>query len=216
MIPLTAFLPYVEPWAPGAPVPLMVQVLRDVCIDFCRVTNAVQLVETQDVAKGNRDFYPPEADSQFAVSVLQVTFNERSLQPVSIDSIRSGGALSALDDTLPVPQGTPLSYYMLYPGADTFYLYPTPDEDGILTVRASMRPTTEAEDVDDVLFRYWHRAIAAGALAQLLAMPDQGFTNLRAAQDAARAYSVESGRAAAEARRGGLRAASFVQPRRFA
>lgn len=201
---------------PGAPVPLMEQALRDACIRICERTNLIQVVESQTAAAGVQEFNGPGGTQQILARILRVSFGIQVLMPISVDSVRHGAALGAADRRLPVPQiGTPSSYYAASPGTDSFYLHPVPDKAGVLVIRAALRPTADATSVEDVLYDRWHSTVATGALAQLMAMPNQGFTNDKKAADAEAQFHAALSRASSEGRRGHLRGSGAVQLRLF-
>lgn len=216
---LGAFLPWVAPHVPGASDPLIEQAVRDACIEFCDATNIVQRVEVQGVLAGEPQYVVSAPQQQRLVAVLQVAYNSNPLKYAPIDTVEHGAALRAGYDAVVDPaRGTPMTYYQTTPGDDAIYLWPVPDTEvsDALAVRASFAPTRTATQVEDELFDDWLTEIVSGALARLMIIPAQPFTNPKLALEHERAFRAGVGAANAEARRGTGRGGLFVKPRPFA
>ena len=214
---LDLFVPWVEPNAYGAPEPLIKQMLLDAAIDFCGETNIVQTVEVQTVTEGEPRYDLAVPAQQTLVTVLDVFYRERRLRPALAENIESGAALRAgVDTAVESRRGTPELFYQITPSDSAVFLWPLPDQtvaDG-LGIRASFEPARNATSLDDKLYGSV-QTIAYGALARLLIMPGQPFTNPALAEEYERRFSSAISASRGEARRGNVRASSFVRPRSF-
>lgn len=216
---LTAFLPWVEPHVLGAPQPLILQALRDSCIELCERANIIQTVDVQDVTAALPDYDVAAPSQQRLTTVIAVTYLNQRLTPVASDMVDAGGAMRAGVDTAVAPSfGTPTSFYQSSPSDRGIHLWPVPDvtAPGALAIRAAFAPTRTATQVEDVLFDEWISVVVSGALAQLHSVPDQIFTNLRAAERHGQAAYAGIRSAAAEARTGSTRGSLRIKGRRFA
>jgi hypothetical protein len=216
---LDVFYPWVTPYVQSCPDPQIKQAIRDACIDFCTQTSLVQTVESQNVIAGEPqyDISPPVNHS--LIRVIEVMLNERPLEAVQIDQVKHGAAMRAGEDTVVAAVvGTPNRYYQVRPTDDTIFLWPVPDlsSTSTLAIRATFTPTRAASQVEDVLFDDWAPEIGYGALARLLMIPGQAWTN----PDMGSYFSKQYGKAVASAtafsRKGKVSDHARVQPVRFA
>lgn len=222
MTPLTSFLPYVLPHAYGAPDPLAEQAVRNACIELCDESNLVQTVTIQTATAGDPEYAITPPTQQGLSQILAVTFGAYPLRPVAPGDVEHGAAMragvEAVDAVLESTRGTPTVYYQTTPTDPNVYLWPVPAETkvGYLAVRAAFVPLRNATQVEDVLFEDWVVEIASGALAQLLAMPGQVFSNPSYAENHAKAFAAGVARAKAKARSAQIPSAMRVRARRFA
>lgn len=161
---LTDFLPWVRSHLPGCPQRLLLDGIREACIEWAKRTRILQTDLDYAVHSGNRivSLVPasvsPGDPMEFCVvwEVLKVVdADDRVLDPTNqYDS-------DALDyDT---QTGSPRAYYLS--GRNNLILAPIPDANGTITVKMVIRPSDDAATVDDILFDDWRDPIAAGARA---------------------------------------------------
>jgi hypothetical protein len=81
-------------------------------------------------------------------------------------------------------------------------LYPTPEAVYTLTVTAQCQPLRDAEELPDDLLRKWDRALDDGALAYLLGLGGQAWTNPAGARQHAIAFQAAINNARADEQRG--------------
>jgi hypothetical protein len=213
---LDDFSPYVVPYAPGVTTPMFEQALLSTAYDFCNQTDIVQEVVATGVSDGVGEYYIEVPNEMLLGRVLGVFYGELPLKLVALTHVDIPFALRGAVDGVDPPTNTPTVAYQREPGAATIWLYPLPDrtDETLLTVRASFCPARNATQVPDVLFDNWVETIAAGAIAELMSIPGQPFSNPAAPQYRARYLSgVASARS--EARKGRTLSSIRVRPRNF-
>ena len=215
---LDLFVPWVAPYVYGAPEPLIRQMLIDAAIEYCGATHAIQTVTVQSVVAGEPRYDLESPAQQKLSTILGVFYRDRPLLAVPIDNVHHGAAVRAGEDTVVEGRvGTPEGFYQVTPGEDAIYLWPRPDTDDpdALAVRAAFEPARNATSLADRLYDSVYD-IAAGAIARLLSMPGQAFTNAAGAERSWRQFqsALASGRMSST--RGDSRAALRVTPRPFA
>lgn len=218
MAKLSDFMPWIAPSAFGVLEPFAAQHIRDACIEFAEATGVIQTVEPADIVAGQALYeLSPPAQSEL-VDVIAVYYGTKQLGSVPVDMIGHGGAARVgTDTTIETASGTPVAYYQITPNDADIYLWPVPDEAAaaVLTVRASWRPTRTATLVDDVFFRDYAPDIANGALARILAVPGQPFTNPGQAAAFGAMFKAAISNTRAFARRGSIRTSMRVRARSF-
>lgn len=215
---LDLFLPWVAPYVYGAPDTLIRQMLVDAAIEFAHSTSIAQAVVTDTVSAGVPDYLVLTPSQQELSTVLAVFYQDRMLKPASLQDIESGAAVRAGQDSdVESPVGTPKYYYQITPDDDSIYLWPRPDETVVngLAIRAAFQPVRTASSLEDVLYD-WVRDIAYGALARLMKMQGQSFSNPTLAEIHEKMFAAALLQAKNLGRRGNLRSSASVRPRAFA
>lgn len=217
MAALTAFLPYVLPYVIGCAQPTAEQFIRSACIEFCARTLMIQDVATQSITAGVSEYDIDTPTSSVLNKVLAVMVKDSWITPVSTESVRSGLALRGAVGALTPASGEPSCYFQKTPTSSAITLYPVPDytlANG-LVIRTAFCPSRASTTVDDQLFEDWAEVISSLAIARMLMVPGQSFSNASLA--APHLINYHSGAAAAAnlARSGQAAAASRVQPVRF-
>lgn len=168
-VPFDEFLSDVLPNVPGVPTPMAISALRGACIEFC--TDTLYWQESLDAELVSAEDLP----LQVAVpsgAVLQQVLTCR------VDGRRVGVVTHDVLDGVTdwdTQRGAPSSFYM----ADMYSigLYPLPDAPVMVKARVALRPSQEASGVPDTVYQFWLDAIAAGAKARLMEMPNVGWSN---------------------------------------
>lgn len=215
---LTSILPYVLPHVAACPQPLALQAVNSALIEFCNETMMYQSLETQDVTAGVQEYSLSLPVNTRIVKVLGVWHLDNWLEPVSVESVRSGLVLRGAVGTATPTSNTPTSYFMKSPTDTAFQLFPIPAETvtlGLL-VRAAYRPSRTGSVVEDEIFHNWVEVLAAGALYRLLSMPSQPFYNPASAGVYYKTFSSGCRSASIKARSGSVAASSSVAHQRFA
>jgi hypothetical protein len=117
------------------------------------------------------EVFPPAGEA--VICPVQVWFKSQFLEPVAADLIRSVQAYNIDVPGVTALSATPTQYFWTAPS--TIGVYPVPDTSELetLTVRAALKPTRAATQLEDVLFDDWLDALADGTLARLHLMKDQ-------------------------------------------
>lgn len=218
MTPLTQFLPYVLPYALGAPEPMALQELRTACIEFCNTTLLDQEIATATATANKADYEIAVPPHKALTKILGVLYQDTWLTPTPVESVRSALALRGNVGSATVQAATPETYFQKTPTSAEISLYPVPDVTTVsmLTIRAAFAPARTATQVEDFLFDDWVDVIAAGALWKLAAVPGQSYTNPDVSARAAAQFNSALRSASIQARTGQIAAASRVRPRSFA
>lgn len=190
LIPITAFMPLVLTFAPTVPEPVAEQMIRLAAVEFCERTRCWRYMFTRRIggleeeacpAPGPVRLFPPYAtifEFEFAY------FNGAKLAPMQYSDIDI-----LPDDSDPV-SGPPTHITQAAPGQ--IALIPRPDASGSLNVSAFLKPvasdewsgsTYDMQEDDDLnvlpdfLLTQHGEAIQFGALARILAIPGQAYTD---------------------------------------
>ena len=178
-INLSAFLPLVRPYAPGAAIPTITQALRLAAIDFCARTRCWRRKITVDVT---RQDYPVIAPGYAEIHEIEhatfdggyplrnVPYNEVDPQDFDVEGVPTLITQVAPNEVALVP---------FMEGELTISVFLKPQQ-GVFHASTS-GPGGTAENwydsVPEFLLSQHGEAIAAGALSRLLVMPDQPFMN---------------------------------------
>lgn len=215
---ISTFYPLIEPYVIGCPVPLMNQAVLRSAIEFCRRTNAVQEIGTQDITADTTEYDIDVPTSSQLTCIVGVWVGGKKIDPVATDSVESGTAMRGNIGQDEVPPGNSTCYYQRLPSDSVIYLWPSPTDtitDG-LAIKAAFEPTQAATSLADVLWTYHADAIAYGALAYLMSLPGQSFSNPTSAVDFRTRFITSAEKAKSAARTGLVRNSLFVRPRAFA
>lgn len=169
MIDLDAFLPEINPKAPGVPAPAAYLAIRQACDEICtksRLWRYSEEVAVQDL----NELQISIPDQASLIDFESVLFNDRLLEPKTaqwMDQCMRGWRRSSIE-------GQPRFYTQLDVGA----LRIAPVDNGLLLVNAILKPSMDADQVPDFLFTLYHELVAWGALGRLLSTPEQPFTDM--------------------------------------
>ena len=165
--------PLVAPYAPGAPYPSMQAALREAAITFCERTRLWRYSYGADIP-GDVDYaiVVPAGATMFEIELAR--FNQDDLIPQSTEWL-DVNAHGWRDATL---QGKPS--WITQTAPDTLRIIPW--EAGHLDLALWLKPTEDAAQVPDFMVDKYRRCLADGALAYLLAIPNQPFSDPARAQ----------------------------------
>ena len=216
---LSDFLPFVTPYAPGVSDPMAEQAVLSACIEFCNRSCLVQNTSWEDAVVGQSALDVEEPSSMTLVKVLAVYHLDVRLTPRSREMVARGHAArgDAINGVTTTP-GTPSEWFNRDPQDPVISVHPAPDTAavGAFTIVAAHAPTRAAARVADVLYDDYAEDVAAGAIARLLTMPAQPFTNPVLAAPYAKQFRSAVNAAATVARVGMGAASPRVSPRPFA
>lgn len=178
--PLSAFLPRVLPYAPGCPDILAVSHLRDAAIEFCERTKCWRSITSTTMAANSQAMITPATATIHLIE--EATYNGQPLTPVQFTDI-GPDELTGL-----VTVSAPSYITQIEPGKVQVYPFVA---GGVLRVSAFLKPRADSvyngnaadpfQDanavVPDFMFMQDAEAIAQGALARILAVPEHRFSN---------------------------------------
>lgn len=164
------FFPYVLPSVRNCPDPVLEHHIRLAAIDFCRRTlcwqqllDPIEKPAADGLATEFDLLMPPEAE---VVRLLSVAVDGQSIQLVEasrgVQLVRrdSGGEFAFTRDRKMV------------------YIQPPPRAGATIEVEAALKPTLDATQFPDDLFDHYAQDIAHGAMATLMLLPKQDWTDL--------------------------------------
>lgn len=151
---LDDFIPLIRGRLPGCPDLILKDAARSACIEFCQRTRLLTEQASFATVSGQAQ-YPLFLATGLPWELCEVKIDEGVLSPASRHEAVNGGYADVM--------GTPRLYYL--DGSGMLVLAPTPDAALTVTVRATVRPEDDAEEVDDALWQDYREAIAAGARA---------------------------------------------------
>lgn len=169
---LSVFHPYITTDVMGCPYPTVDQRIVLACREFCAMTSAWR--EWLDVLTldGTTDTFDHDLDnSQELMRYTRAIINDdadRDFNIVSRKDLPGDWATNA---------STGLVDTVVHLDGSQFQLFPMPTAGDTLRMEAVFMPTIGASQVGDVLFDRYADAIASGALARLLMLPNQPWTN---------------------------------------
>lgn len=192
MAMLSDFYPYVMPSAPGLLESLADQVIRDICIDFCSKSIIIQrTLDPVSVVAGvpDYDFAPP--DGTRVHMIMQAWFLGNQINAINADTPYLKAELfNTLFPGAATAPGTPSH---LIQKNDTSFTLDMPPRETLalaITMRAALKPTRDAMEVDDLLLNDYAFEIGQGALSRLMKMPKQPFSDPITAPTCEMAYVV--------------------------
>lgn len=170
MTDLEEFLPKVLPLCPGCPEPVAFEHIRNAAIAFCEETKLWRYEDAFELS-GEPEFVCVPAGAVIH-DIERVDFNGRRLEPASV---------LWLDEKYPDWRSDNLwaadepSYFtQLEP--DTIRLVPLPTT-GTAKVYLRLKPSEDAEQLPDFIASQHRNLIGWGAVAGILMLPNQSFTD---------------------------------------
>ena len=156
-------LPYVMPYAPGCAEPTAVQHLREAVIRFCERTRCWRFIDTFQTTGEHHEILAVPSDAVL-FEIEWAKFNERELEAVSPQA-----ATWHNQDGYTEPR------YITQVNPNCVSL--EPHAVGELVISMFLKPAPTALEIPAFMICDFGRALADGALATLLLLPNQPFTN---------------------------------------
>lgn len=181
---LELFANYVMPYVPGCDVANANQAIISAAIEFCKTTSVIQDINTYDIIAAESDYDLDIPQQQTLNQVLAAWYITTPLEIAATNSVDQAMPLRGAVDTQTPESNSPyVAYFKTPTEQETLSLYPVPDRAVTLglTVRASYVPARNATSLDDNLLEDYPEVIASGALARLMAIPNQAYSNQNAA-----------------------------------
>jgi len=199
---------------PGCPPLSIREALKHSVDSFCERTGYwATTLDPISLVSGLRDYdLVPPLDSRI-ITILSASYNGLKLSPYTDTDLDFG-----VSGWTVAPQGMPLSYQLVQDDdAQMLRLYPTPanDEDDVLTVRGSLKPTSDAGTFPAWFFEDWRSALASGALSQLCAVPGKTWSNSELAVYHGGLFNQAVTKAVARLATGGTNKTLTARPVRF-
>lgn len=188
---LDVFLPYVLPYAMGCPPSVAKQAVVDAAIEFCERSGAIQqTLDPMSTSLGTLEYELDLPTKQDLVQIKRAWFKGAEMTPVPTESVRNALAWRATIPGVQAQSGDPSEFYTASRNAVGIFPRPSVAETDVLTVRAVLKPSRDATQLDDALYLDWVEVIAAGALQRLHSTPAQPYTDsARAEQRAAKFFA---------------------------
>lgn len=203
----TEWLPAIQPHVPACPSPMIIEMVRQACIDFCESSGYLRVNLDAFNTVADDDTYELTAPVDTVVCrVLHVRCGDRTLEATTQEVLEQESNYWR-DKT-----GQPNRY--IQPDQDTIILNPVPDAVEAVNVFATVRPSQASGGVDDQIFERFKDRITSGALARLMAMPGLPWSNAELSAYHAGIYNGGVSDAADSAARGLTNAVRLrVRPR---
>jgi len=170
MTNLSDMLPEVLPSVTGCPEPLAINAIRNAAIKFCEKTQFWEVdIDPIMMISGVPEYDIDQPENQRIIRVSQVIGKQKLVfKTVSeMDFIHKAWRT--------VTGRTPIVPVMMNPRL--LRMYPVPDVSGeSFALKAIVKPAPTATVIDDYVYDDFYTAIAAGAKAELCAMPGKAWT----------------------------------------
>lgn len=172
MATLDTLLNRIVPFAPGLSDLVAKQYMLVAARKFCEDTLAV----SQDIAlttSSQENALTAPADLELC-GILRITSNGRTVWAKSGRALDA--ALGTIDySTLPASSAPTTAVPR---GQTGFVFVPAPSTPQSVVVTSAVKPALTATTVPDVLVSRWYEALISGALAELMVLPGQSYTNV--------------------------------------
>ena len=182
-VAFTDFFPDILPFVVGCPDPTAINAIRNTCINFCSQTNVWQ--ETQDAESVTANSLPYDLtgpSQSMVIQIMSCKVDGILLDPVTLDYLDS--RFPNWEDTT----GSPHFYFK--PNTAQLSLYPLPERASVLRLRVSYAPTRDSLLIDSAIRDNNTPVIASGALAALLMIPGQSWSDPKLALYHAAIYAA--------------------------
>ena len=167
MKPIDDFLPLILPRAPGCPEPIAVDAIRQAAIEFCERTRIWRDTD-QFMADEFGDIFAP---AQSVIHQIEdARFDGHRLTTVSVQDLNE-----RYPDYDWATQSGDQPKYITQIHPNTVKIVPA--WEGMITMTILLKPSNDAQELPDFIFDQYARTIADGALAEVLMIPGQPYTN---------------------------------------
>lgn len=168
MKPLDDFAPHIRLYAPGVADPTMRFALREAAVEFCERTRLWRFEDEYAISAEKCDaIFAP--DGAVIHEIESVTFDGQPLTPVSIAWLDENYRGWRTQDYTGVPR------YFSQVEPDQLCL--VPQAVGTVGLSLWLKPSNDADQLPDWMFNQFRETLAQGAIARILMIPNQSFTN---------------------------------------
>lgn len=176
---LSVFRPRVALRIQSCPDPLIDMAVLDSAIEFCERSTVLRRTLDPITTKANTHGYDIDTPACTKLVLIHLAWcDSRALGALAEEDVGLPNVFRKTIPNVPTVPSRPESFLFTEPG--TIGLYPIPDAVYTVTVRASIKPTRDADCVEDELYDDWVEPIVAGALARLYFAPE--FMNAQLAE----------------------------------
>lgn len=165
---IAEILPHIDQYAPGCPAPTAYFGIRQAAIDFCERTRLWRYEDDFDIPGDDAEGVTTPYGSELYLTEL-VQFDGVELTPVTADWLDRNCRGWRAGEVTGLPQ------YVVQTEPDTLRVVPW--QAGHLYLFLWLKPSQDAEQLPDFIIDQYRETIAHGALARILAMPGQPFSN---------------------------------------
>jgi len=207
----SAFFPYLIPLVPHVADPVAEHAIRSACIEFCRKSLAWQApMEPLSTSKGESAYELDVPSGAMLTHIVDLYYEGRRLEKTSVSEVAAKVGYDWM-----VQEGTPGAYLRFNPNEIT--LIPKPDKSvvNVLTGLLAFAPTRGSTTVIDFIFEDYADAIVHGAVARLLMIPNQQWTDPKTGLGYYRQFSADCANARSFVNTGQVRAPISVHMRRY-
>lgn len=163
------FHPYILPQVMGCPIELLDQALIERTRHFCERTQVWREDTDPDETEAGEAVYPFYLTADVE-AVLWVRLNNSELKAVrEID----------LPSSMFAEEGEPRRYTL--ENDNELRFFPVPDGEYPFSARVVLKPKFTSRGIEGFVFDSHARVIASGVLAELMAMPEKTWSNLKMA-----------------------------------
>ena len=167
MKPIDDCLPLILPRTPGCPEPIAFDAIRQAAIEFCERTRIWRDTD-QFMADEFGDIFAP---AQSVIHQIEdARFDGHRLTTVSVQDLNE--RYPGYDWTT---QSGDQPKYITQIHPNTVKIVPA--WEGMITMTILLKPSNDAQELPDFIFDQYARTIADGALAEILMIPGQPYTN---------------------------------------
>lgn len=170
---LKAFYPAIMPFAPGVPIITAENWIRQAAIEFCERTKLWRWSDSFTLTSDlSEDILSPAGSTVFGIELAELDGRKlTSVTPEWLDANLSGWR------TNENIEGGGRYFTQLEPNT----ICVVPNSIGTLYLSLFLKPSHDATEVPDFIADQYRQAIADGALGQILAIPNQSFTDTQMA-----------------------------------
>ena len=152
--------------AAACPVPTIVRTLRATAIDLAQRTECMRFMipKTYAPAGSATVEIPVPCDMVLVAPQRLTTGGGDYLEPISLGLLE--GDMADLDTV-----GTPTNWIRSSNSINQIILYPCPATDVYLTGQVAVKPSRDAQEIEEIYLDRYQQILVDGALARLLAVP---------------------------------------------
>lgn len=168
---LSAFRPRVALRILSCPDPLIDLAVLDSAIEFCERSTVLRRTLDPITTKANTQGYDIDTPDCTKLVLIHLAWcDSRQLGAFAEEDVGLPNVFRKTIPNVPAAPSRPEAFLFIEPGM--VGLFPIPDNVYTVTLRASIKPTRDADCVEDELYDDWVEPIVAGALARLYLTPE--------------------------------------------
>lgn len=211
-VPYEDFFPYVTQYVPDASEFMLIDAIKQACIEFCEKTFVWQYtVPAMDIVANKANYAMTTPADTKSVGPIQVYYDTNLLIPKGPDELADIYRMGDWQQVIGHPQ------YVTRVTKPEVLLVPIPSDNatGALHIKTALAPTRDSSEIDSEIFEQYAEAIAWGARARLLAQPRQDYSDKTGAIEAQKMFKYEINRCRMQVTKGLTRGSPRVEFQRF-